>query len=105
MVPVSTIPDRSLQQRMEALARGNDVRFRRAVMKRDVRAGRVSALEVLAAPPAFTLTMKVVDLLLCVPKVGRVKAAKVLHHGRVSPSKTLGGMSERQRLELIELLS
>jgi hypothetical protein len=34
------------------------------------------------------------------PKVGRVKATKILHSCRVSPSKTFGGLSERQRAEL-----
>jgi hypothetical protein len=34
------------------------------------------------------------------PKVGSVKATKILHSCRVSPSKTFGGLSERQRAEL-----
>jgi hypothetical protein len=40
-------------------------------------------------------------MLLAVPKVGRVKATKILHGCRVSSSKTLGGLSERQRAELV----
>jgi hypothetical protein len=39
-------------------------------------------------------------MLLAVPKVGRVKATKILHSCRVSPGKTFGGLSERQRAEL-----
>jgi hypothetical protein len=39
-------------------------------------------------------------MLLAVPKYGRVKATKILHSCRVSPSKTFGGVSERQRAEL-----
>jgi ribosomal protein S13 len=39
-------------------------------------------------------------MLLAVPKVGRVKATKILHSCRVSPNKTFGGLSERQRAEL-----
>jgi hypothetical protein len=31
------------------------------------------------------------------PKVGRVKANRVLTSARISPSKTLGGLTERQR--------
>ena len=35
-------PARSLDQRMEALQRANDVRVRRAQLKRDLKAGRES---------------------------------------------------------------
>jgi hypothetical protein len=44
------------------------------------------------------------DMLLAVPKYGRVKANKVLQQCRISPSKTIGGLSERQRTELVGLL-
>jgi hypothetical protein len=42
----------------------------------------------------------VFDMLLALPKYGSAKAAKLLHGCRVSPSKTFGGLSERQRMEL-----
>jgi hypothetical protein len=37
-------------------------------------------------------------------KYGRVKAARIMERCRVSPSKTIGGLSERQRRELITAL-
>ena len=43
-------------------------------------------------------------MLLAVPKYGRVKANKMLQTCRISPSKTIGGLSERQRTELVWLL-
>jgi hypothetical protein len=49
-------------------------------------------------------TAKVFDMVLAVPKVGRVKATKILNSCRVSPSKRFGGPSERQRAELAERL-
>jgi hypothetical protein len=39
-------------------------------------------------------------MVLALPKVGSVKATKILHSCRISPSKTFGGLSERQRAEL-----
>ena len=39
-------------------------------------------------------------MLLALPGHGRVKATKILNSCRVSPSKTFGGLSERQRKEL-----
>jgi hypothetical protein len=43
-------------------------------------------------------------MVLAVPKVGRVKATKILNSCRVSRSKTFGGLSERQRAEFAERL-
>lgn len=93
-------PERSLAQRMDALKHANEIRFARAEWKRDVKAGRTPAVAGLVDPPACLESMRVVDLLVALPKVGRVKANKALVRCRISPSKTLGGMTERQRLEL-----
>ncbi|MGH2896484.1 MAG: integration host factor, actinobacterial type [Solirubrobacteraceae bacterium] len=97
-------PERSLVQRMEALQRANDIRSRRAQLKRDLKAGRTPIHELLLDPPDYLQTAKVFDLLLAVPKYGRVKVNKILSQCRISPSKTLGGLSERQRGELVALL-
>jgi hypothetical protein len=97
-------PERSLVQRMEALQRANDIRSRRAQLKRDLKAGRTPIHELLLEPPDYLQTAKVFDLLLAVPKYGRVKVNKILSQCRISPSKTLGGLSERQRGELVTLL-
>ena len=97
-------PERSLVQRMEALQRANDVRSRRAQLKRDLKAGRQPIHELLLHPPEFLETAKVFDLLLAVPKYGRVKVNKILTQCRISPSKTIGGLSERQRRELVAFM-
>jgi hypothetical protein len=97
-------PERSLLQRLDALKRANDIRTRRAQLKRDLKAGRISIHQLLLDPPAYLETAKVFDMLLAVPKYGRVKANKVLTQCRISPSKTIGGLSERQRSELVALL-
>ena len=55
-------------------------------------------------PPDYILTAKVSDMLLAVPKYGHVKVNKILAQCRISPSKTIGGLSERQRTELVSSL-
>ena len=97
-------PERSLQQRMDALQRANDIRTRRAQLKRDLKGGRRSIHDLLLDPPEYVETAKVFDMLLAVPKYGRVKVNKVLQQCRISPSKTIGGLSERQRTELVQML-
>jgi hypothetical protein len=97
-------PERSLVQRMEALQRANDFRSRRAQLKRDLKAGRQPIHELLLDPPGYLENAKVFDVLLAVPKYGRVKVNKVLSRCRISPSKTVGGLSDRQRCELVGML-
>jgi hypothetical protein len=97
-------PERSLTQRMDALKRANEIRTRRATLKRDLKAGRRHIHGLLLDPPDYVLTAKVFDLLLAVPKYGRVKVNRILTHCRISPSKTIGGLSERQRNELVSFL-
>jgi hypothetical protein len=96
-------PLRSLDQRMEALKRANDIRVRRARLKKDLKEGQVQIEAILMDPPEYVSTAKVFDMLMAVPKFGRVKAARLLNHCRISQSKTVGGLSERQRAELIGL--
>jgi hypothetical protein len=98
-------PERSLDQRMDALRRANDVRVRRAQLKKDLKDGRVRIQTILGDPPEYVETAKVIDILMAVPKFGRVKAARFLNTCRISQSKTVGGLSDRQRAELIDLFS
>src|SRR4051794_41847559 len=97
-------PERSLTQRMDALQRANEIRTRRASLKRELKAGRTQIHGLLLDPPEYLQTAKVFDLLLAVPKYGRVKVNRILTHCRISPSKTIGGLSERQRNELVSYL-
>lgn len=103
-VPVSGVPERSLRQRREALARGNAVRSYRAELKVRMKAGEVSPLDVLRDVMPEVETMRVYDLLVAVPKCGRVKVNKLLGRARIAPSKTVGGLSPRQRLELMTMV-
>ena len=100
----SQAPERSLDQRMEALRRANDIRSRRAQLKRDLKSGQVSISAVISNPPEFVMTAKVFDMLMAVPKYGKVKATRFLNTCRISQGKTIGGLSDRQRSELLELL-
>lgn len=97
-------PERSLQQRLDALEKANDIRVRRAALKRDLKARRVELVPLLLDPPAWLETAHVFDLLLAVPRIGRVKANKLLTKHMISPSKTVGGLSARQRVALVALM-
>ena len=86
--------------------RANDIRVKRAQLKKkDLKDGTVQIEGVLLDPPEYVSTAKVFDMLMAVPKFGRVKAARLLKPCRISQSKTVGGLSERQRAELVSLFN
>jgi S13-like protein len=96
---------RSLERRLIALRQANEVRSARAKLKQELRQGNVRLEEILATRPDYLSNAEVVELLLAVPKVGPARAARLLNTARVSQSKTIGGLSHRQRACMIELLS
>jgi hypothetical protein len=96
-----TAPDRSLKQRMDALERANKIRTQRKDLKLGLKAGRIEVSGLILDPPEVLGTMKLFDLLIAVPKLGRTKVNRILTQCRISPSKTIGGLSERQRGEIV----
>lgn len=104
MTPTLAVPNRSLEQRLTALRTANKIRFERAQLKRDLKTGRKSIHDLLLDPPESVETMYVYEALLSVPKYGRVKVNKIFQQCRVSPSKTFGGLTQRQRSELSSMI-
>lgn len=101
---VVNAPERSLQQRRTALETANIVRTFRADLKKDIKAGRISFYTLIMEPPAMLETMKLFEFMLAIPKFGRVKVNKILTQCRISPSKTIGGLSQRQREEICSMM-
>jgi hypothetical protein len=79
------IPGRSPEQRLHALSVANSIRTARAELKRELKAGRVRIVDVLAVPPECARTAKVEDLLVALPKIGPHKAARLLAQCRIAP--------------------
>jgi hypothetical protein len=100
----AAVPERTHEQRMRALGRANEIRSKRAQLKRDLKGGKAKIEALLLDPPDYVMSAKAFDMILAVPKYGRVKANKILQTCRISPSKTIGGLSERQRGELVTQL-
>jgi S13-like H2TH domain len=93
----------SSEQRRRALQQANEVRSERAKLKKDLAAGTVGLGEILARPPACAQTARVGDLLLALPKIGSVKAGRILARCRISDAKTVAGLTGRQRAELTHI--
>ena len=97
------VPGRSREQRLRALAQANEVRTARAKLKKELASGKIELVQILADPPACVRTARIRDVLLVVPKIGSVRAGRILAHCRIAHSKTLGGLTDRQRGELLNL--
>lgn len=98
-------PERTYQQRLDALRHANDVRIFRAQLKVDVFQARVDADAVLLRDEPRLSTMKAFELALAVPGVGYVKTNKIFGRLAISPSKSVGGLTVRQRQALAAALA
>ena len=82
----------------------NRVRSERAALKAALKRGTVAIDELLAEPPSLLAAAKLVDLLAALPSYGPVKVARLLEGCRISPVKTVGGLTQRQRSQLLAAL-
>lgn len=96
-----TTGTRHLQQRMEALERANEIRARRAQLKRDLKDGRKAIEEILRHPPDYLSSATIFDLLIWTPRRKHARATKLLTRCQISPSLTVGALTARQRRVLI----
>jgi hypothetical protein len=103
-------PSRSHEQRMGALRLANETRMARAELKRRIfaehgQASRLAAARVLRDVPAEARRMRTLDLLVAIRGVGKHKSRRWLREVQVSPTTTVSGLSRRQRVALVALLS
>jgi hypothetical protein len=92
-------------QPMEALEKANRIRIQRAQLKKDLKSGKARIAEILREPPDFVLSMKVFDLIRAMPWTGPQRASQLLKKYYINDTKTIGGMSERQRQALLDHFS
>lgn len=91
-------------QHMRALARANEVRLARAALKREIAAGRRSALEVVLDCPWEARSMSVGELLASQRRWGKARSRKLIQLAGLKETKELGSMTERQRRILAQAL-
>ena len=92
-------------QHMRALEVANRVRLARAALKRGVEHGEIAAADVILSCPWEAESMTVADLLLSQRRWGRTRCRKFLAALPMSETKTIGSMTERQRIAVAAMLS
>jgi hypothetical protein len=97
-------PQRTADERRDALEEANRVRFARAQTKRDLKSGRLGIYDLLMDPSEELRGAKVEEMLLAVKGMGRIKVTRVMRDSGISRSKTLVGLTHGQRDRLIRAL-
>ena len=91
-------------QRLQALARANEVRLARAGLKRRIAQGQISAADVIIACPEAASSWSVGELLMSQRRWGITKCRKFLARNQISEIKTIGKLTDRQRRLLADQL-
>jgi hypothetical protein len=91
-------------QRLQALARANEVRLARAGLKRRIAQGQISAADVIVACPEAAASWSVGELLMSQRRWGSTKCRKFLARNQISEIKTIGKLTDRQRRLLADQL-
>lgn len=89
-------------QRMAALAKGNEIRLARAAERRRLKAmpreeSRREVAALIAEPTEMWFTASLDYVLRMAARTGPAQISKWLRSTGLSPTKTLGSMTERQR--------
>jgi hypothetical protein len=92
-------------QHMTALAQANRVRLARAELKRAIADETETVADVIDRVPWEAASMTIFDLLISQHRWGRTRARRFLASIPMSESKTLEGMTDRQRTALVAKLS
>ncbi len=96
------LPTLTEEQRKEALAKAAEARRRRADLKAELKAERVSLRDVLGRQDDDTVgKMKVSSVLESLPGVGKVRARKIMERLDISSSRRVRGLGAKQKDALL----
>jgi hypothetical protein len=92
-------------QRLRALERANRVRIARARLKREIAAGELTAAEVILRPRREIEGMPIAGVLVSQRRWGEDRCRGFLAGLGMSEAKTIGSMTERQRIATAAVLT
>lgn len=98
------LPELDDQARREALAKAAEARKVRAELKQQLKDGEVRLADVLTRADSDEVVgkTKVSAILEAMPKVGKVRARKLMERLDISPSRRLRGLGSNQRERLLD---
>ena len=98
-----TVPVRTEEQRASALLRAMEVRRERASLRQELKSGRTSGAEVIRSAQLAVQwqRIRVRWLLESLPGIGPARADSIMRRHAIAETRRLGGLTDRQRDELI----
>lgn len=90
------------KQSLEALERANDIRLGRAMIKKEIKEGKVSIVDILETEPYVCDKMSVLELFKSQWGWATRKAEKFIKHTLANPGKKLEELTSKERIRLIE---
>ncbi len=97
------LPQLTDEQRRAALRKAVETRQKRAQLKKQIKAGQLSLIQVLddVANPVVA-KMKISALLKSLPGVGKIRAEKLMSKIGIDQSRRIQGLGSKQRQSLLE---
>ncbi|MBL6629541.1 MAG: integration host factor, actinobacterial type [Actinomycetota bacterium] len=97
-------PSLTPEQREAALAKAAAARAARAEIKARLKMGSLTLAEVLASDDVNIHKMKVLAMLESLPKVGKVKARRIMDEIGIAENRRIQGLGAQQRTALLDRL-
>ena len=100
-----TLPKLTPEEKRKALQKAQEMRTRRAIIRKKLKGGELTLAEVLANDADEAVArMRVAYLLESLPKIGKVSSQKIMEEIGINESRRIQGLGERQRMALLERL-
>ncbi len=96
------LPKMTAAQRTAALEKAKEARAKRAKLKADIKAGKISLKKVLNSKDEIAKKTKVQQILVSLPGVGKVSAQKAMEEIGIAENRRVGGLGSAQKEKLIE---
>ncbi len=98
-----SLPKLTPEEKRRALAKAQEMRSRRAQLRRELKRGEITLKEVLAREDDEVVQkMRVSYLLQSLPQVGKVTTDKVMQDIGIHENRRVQGLGPRQRTELLQ---
>ncbi|MGE5552689.1 MAG: integration host factor, actinobacterial type [Betaproteobacteria bacterium] len=99
------LPKLTAEEKKRALRKAQDMRSKRADLRRRLKSGRLTLAEVLRRDnDEVVARMRVAYLLESLPKIGRVTTRKIMEEIGIDESRRVQGLGQRQRGALLAKL-
>lgn len=96
------MPELDQEKRRAGREASLDLRRKRAALKDNLRRGRITFVQAFDSPEAQG--MKLLDLLTSIPRVGPVKAAKLMGYAGINTRNTVSKVGHKQREALLDAI-